>query len=150
MKLLISIIALMASITSCFSEDPFIDTHHQVILSDKNVIADPKNEITVWHPTKKETDKALTRIHEYLLSKRKSNSEIDSIIKHRKEYGVQFVGIIRNKKKYIFCNFFRFDEDFSNWRNSMVFVFDGGFWFWNIEYNIGDDTCDSLSINGVA
>lgn len=150
MKMFISILAFISSMASCSSGNSFIDAHHQVILSDINGIYDPAKEISVWHPTTKDTNKALTRIHEYLISKRNTNSDIDSILKHWKEYGVQFAGISRNHKKYIFCNFFCFNEDCSNWRTSMVFVFDGGFWFWNIEYNTDDDTCESLSINGVA
>ena len=77
---------------------------------------------------------------------------INKILKNLKNYNVQFIGYIKNGKRYIHCSFFpSLDiDDNKNWKKETVFVLDGGFWYWSIDYCVDDKKCYSFGSNGYA
>jgi len=107
-----------------------------------------------WNPSVDEAQKALTAIQAFLETRNSTNdwdrSDIENILKHTKEYRVQFVGIIRDGKKLIWCNFFPKEDGFDYWKRQEVRVMDGGFWFWRIEYDPSTGKCLNFAINGYA
>jgi len=107
-----------------------------------------------WTPSVNEAQTALTAIQSFLETRNSTNDwdrgEIEKILKHAKEYRVQFVGIMRDGKKRIWCNFFPKQDRFDYWKRQEVRVMDGGFWFWRIEYDSSTGKCLNFAINGIA
>jgi hypothetical protein len=113
-----------------------------------------------WTPSSAEADAAFRCAQHFLaqpaVKEKYELSQIALIREHTREYRVQFVGQHRNGKKIILCNFFpaQFPEQkqdpFSYWRQQLVEVMDGGFWFWRIEYDPQSDSCSAFSSNGYA
>lgn len=111
-----------------------------------------------WTPSQAEADAAFRCAQQFLtgptVKEKYQPSQLDLIRQHAREYRVQFVGQYRNGKKIIFCNFFpaQFPEEkqdpFSYWRQQLVGVMDGGFWFWRIDYDPQSDGCSEFSSNG--
>jgi hypothetical protein len=84
-----------------------------------------------------------------------TKGEIKEILKHAKQYRVQFVGIERDGKKYIWCNFFpaprKGEEDYHpDWKRREVQVLDGGFDYWRIKYDPKTGKCHDFYSNGYA
>lgn len=108
---------------------------------------------STWTPTTEQIDKALNSIYKYIDNPQNINDwqkeEIKKIKKNISEYKVQFIGIGTGKKKRIWCNFFR-GKHFKYWKQRVVVVKDGGFWFWQIEYNLNNDKCINFRSNGYA
>lgn len=77
-------------------------------------------------------------------------NEIRNILKNIDNYNVQILGFVRDNKKIIYLNFFPSTDNFSYWREHFVFVFDGGYYFWQIEYDIEEKKCISFNSNGYA
>ena len=108
-----------------------------------------------WKPSVDDTQKALATIQVFLentnLSNNRTKNEIKKIQEHAKEYRVQFVGIVRDGKRLVLCNFFRADDvDEPDWRHNEVRVMDGGFWYWRIEYDPSVEKCLNFSSNDYA
>ena len=112
-----------------------------------------------WKPSFEETQKALAAIQEFLDRPSSTNewtkSEIKRIQEHAKEYRVQFLGVVRGGRKVIWCNFFpasRKDEKdyFQDWKQREISVDDGGFWFWQIEYDPRTGKSSRFTSNGYA
>ena len=108
-----------------------------------------------WKPSAEETQKALAAIQTFLESPSTTNEwtkrEIKKILEHTKEYRVQFVGVVRDGKRLIWCNFFRAADALgANWKREEVRVEDGGFWFWQIEYDPTAGKCLNFGSNGYA
>jgi len=80
--------------------------------------------------------------------------QIAEILKHRKQYRVQFLGLYRDGRKVIHCNFFpiRFPEekqdDAAYWKREIVEVMDGGFWYWRIDYDPQTGRSSNFLVNG--
>jgi hypothetical protein len=108
-----------------------------------------------WKPSAEEAQKALAAIQKFLEKPSSTNDwtkrEIEKIQEHAKEYRVQFVGIVRDGKRLIWCNFFPAAGAFgADWKREEVRVMDGGFWFWQIEYDPNTGKCLNFSSNGYA
>jgi hypothetical protein len=112
-----------------------------------------------WTPSAEETQKALVAIQVYLekpgFEDEYMKGEIKEILKHAKEYRVQFVGVERDGKKYIWCNFFPVppkgkEDHHPDWKRRKVFVLDGGCDYWRIECDPRTGKCDNFSSNGYA
>ena len=155
-KILSVLIILFVFPTYCLSE-PSIPIKNQVVL-DKGSDYLPYKKI--WKPSVDDTQKALTAIYNFLKSPEKeaiwrsgnyefSEREIKNIYDNISKYNVQFVGIISKGKKRIYCNFFPNEID-DYWKKDLVFVFDGGFWFWQIEYDLETGKCLNFQSNGYA
>jgi hypothetical protein len=113
------------------------------------------HEIT-WIPDENQTDEALKEIFNFLHSppqeyKKYSETEIGKIRDNLPNYKVQFIGITVDGQKRIHCNFFpASDDELFDWKNSYIFVIDGGFSFWRIEYDLNTKKCLNFESNGYA
>jgi hypothetical protein len=139
---------------SVFAAETLIPDKNQVILTIGSKYLSHKVE---WVPTKEETTKALNAIFKFLQNpeehKNYSKVEINKINLIRERflnYRVQFVGIAVDGKRRIHCNFFPNKESFSYWKESYVFVFDGGYSFWRIDFDINSGKCLKFESNGDA
>jgi hypothetical protein len=98
-----------------------------------------------WTPLPEDTQKALVAVQAFLANPGSTNNwekrEIWRILQHTKEYRVQFVGVVRDGKRFIWCNFFPSRGNYENWKKDKVDVMDGGFWYWQIDYDPSTDTC---------
>lgn len=113
-----------------------------------------------WTPSAAETQKALVAIQFFLerpaSGNRRSIGEIKQILGNAKNYRVQFVGVVREQRKLIWCNFFPVpllgekDDEFENWKSAVVEVMDGGYWFWQIAYDPITGKCRDFWANGYA
>lgn len=112
-----------------------------------------------WKPSLEETQKALAAIQVFLDKPSSTNdwtkSEIKKIREHTKKYRVQFMGVVREGRRVIWCNFFpapRKDEKdhFQEWKQQEIMVDDGGFWFWQIDYDPSTGKCSKFTSNGYA
>jgi hypothetical protein len=80
-----------------------------------------------------------------------ASNEIGLVEKNLTHYIVQFVGLVQNGKKRIYFNYFdpiaiaTFKTDPSS---QFIDVNDGGYHFWQIEYDLDSKTCSNLQING--
>ena len=111
-----------------------------------------------WTPSPAEADAAYRCAQRFVAHPRvKEKYDLRQIViigQHAREYRVQFVGQYRKGKKVVLCNFFpiRFPEEkqdgFDYWRQQLVEVSDGGFWFWRIDYDPQSQSCDEFSSNG--
>ncbi|MFH1442272.1 MAG: hypothetical protein ABIH18_09590 [Candidatus Omnitrophota bacterium] len=127
----------------------------QVILG-KGASSD--TEEVKWLPSKEETEKALKAIEDFLKDQEKhkdcsdfSKEEIKKIIDDFPQYNVQFLGVLVNGQKIIHCNFFMAEGDiFSNWADEYISVFDGGYSFWRIDYDVTTGKCLNFESNGYA
>ncbi len=112
-----------------------------------------------WTPSVDEARKALSAIQSFLETTISTNdrnkSEIKKILDHSKEYRVQFIGVIHDEKRLILCNFFparrnKEKDGFEYWKRQEVSVDDGGFWYWQIEYDTSTGKCVNFASNGEA
>ena len=98
-----------------------------------------------WTPTKAQALKAEERIKEHL--KNKPLSYVPDLWRKLPKYKRQYVGIIVNGHKRIFCNFYRSDEPLSD---KPFFEFDGPYVCFWIEYDIEDQKCYNFEYSGYA
>jgi hypothetical protein len=112
-----------------------------------------------WTPSAEETQKALIAIQSFLerptSGDQRSRDEIKHIIENTKRYRVQFVGLIRQKRIVVWCNFFPTPrtgekDEFENWKHAVIDVNDGWYWFWQIDYDMASGKCMHFWVNGVA
>ena len=134
------------------------------IISDDNQIILKNTENKTWVPNKEETQKALTKIYSFLSNPDKYlpatevwttdteylKKEIQKINKNIYLFRVQFVGITKNGKRIIYCNFFPNDESNNYWKKELVRVDDGGFWFWQVEFSPDENKIVWFQSNGYA
>ncbi|MBN1997142.1 hypothetical protein JW935_06290 [candidate division KSB1 bacterium] len=119
-----------------------------------------KNQVILkseWAPNCKHTENALIQITGFLNNIKKNTDDeyllesAKNILREIDQYRVQFDGIIRNGQKIIFCNFFYKDDDWDiDWQETLVEVLDGGYWYWQIEYDVETGKCINFTVNGVA
>jgi len=133
----------------CAGENP-IPAEHQAIL---------KGE---WTPTKEQTDKALAAAIALVRQTAAQPAGTSPAEKYHVEgakkigegmttYAVQFTGQIRKGRKVISCSFFPTAEFkyFTNWKELSVVVEDGGYGFWQVDYDPETGKCGELQINGM-
>jgi hypothetical protein len=111
-----------------------------------------------WTPTLEETQKALIAIQLFLERPTSGNQwskdERKNILNNSKKYRVQFVGLLREKRRVLWCNFFPArrgveKDEFDYWKHTKVEVDDGGYWFWQIDYDPASGECRRLMVNGI-
>jgi hypothetical protein len=110
---------------------------------------------STWIPTKDQVQNALAKVYEFLDNpsgvSNWQKKEIAEIKKNLSSYKVQFVGIEIEGEKRIWCNFFSGKGfSFDDWKDNVVIVKDGGFWFWQIEYVEKIGECINFISNGYA
>ena len=98
-----------------------------------------------WTPTKEQVMKAEEKIEEYLKNNPVSNAH--DLWRKLPDYKRQYVGVIVDGHKRIFCNFYCWNKRLSD---KPVFVFDGGACFFRIEYDVDNQKCYNFETNGDA
>jgi hypothetical protein len=131
-----------------------------VVLAGIDTSIPPENQIILkgdWTPTPEQTAKALTAIQTFLEHPKGlsagQQAEIKKILANSSRYRVQFKGVLEKNRKIIRFNFFRAGggrDEFPYWKKQQVIVDDGGFWFWQIDYDVQQGECLSFSSNGYA
>ena len=110
-----------------------------------------------WEPSVDDVTRAEKRIRQFLVAAQddpdlhfylKANAPI--ILEKLEEYRRQYVGIIVDGEKRIWCNFFLHVHEFPDWKRDPVFVLDGGNAFWDIEYVLDKDECINFKVHGEA
>jgi hypothetical protein len=99
-----------------------------------------------WTPTKDDVLAAENQIEAYL--KKDSKFHTSNLWRKLPEYKRQYVGIVVNGHKRIFCNFFCWSH--RSLDDKPVFVFDGGECFFRIQYDLDDKQCYDFNANGYA
>jgi hypothetical protein len=111
-----------------------------------------------WSPAPEDVPKCLLAIQTFLEHPGElddySKGDVKSILSRTKDYRVQFVGVIKDGKKVIWCNFFPAPHDgldiFPDWKEQTAKIHDGGAWFWHIYYDPSTEKCSGFKANGVA
>jgi len=146
-KIILVVLFSLIFFASSFA-DAEISKGNQVILSSYY------DNSEIWMPTEQETDEALSVIAKHLEVYDKDASLPPGHLKKiRKDFGtykVQFVGLKGEVNKRILCNFFPADGEYPEWKTSFIRVFDGGFRYWQVEYDVDTKQCHKLMINGDA
>ena len=141
MKLIfLAAIFLSLQISTFAGIDTGIPATNQIILS-----------VGAWKPSTEQTQKALVSVQAFL--NQSKHHDIPKILANTKNYRVQFVGVLRNGKKVIWCNFFPApdkDDEFHYWKRDKVEVMDGGFSFWQIDFDPTKNSCSEFKVNGYA
>ncbi len=151
MKNLLFIVLTLFILNSCAIDsgpDP------KLISKDKYVILGSGD----WTPSKSDSKRALIAVEQYLkkpdLNKTLYSDDdellenIGKIKKNITKYYVQIIGIRKNGKKIIHCNFFF--SVFPEWKYDEVVIKDGGFGVWRIYYDPKTNKCSDMSVNGEA
>ena len=99
----------------------------------------------LWIPTKEQILESEERIEQYL--KQNPDNYSPDLWRKLSKYKRQYVGIVVDGHKRIFCNFYCSNKVLSP---NPYFVRDGGDCYFQIEYDLKDKDCYNLSINGDA
>jgi hypothetical protein len=111
-----------------------------------------------WIPTQAEADAAYKCVQAFLQHPVGEEpyfiSQIAEILKERKGYRAQFIGIYRKGRKIVYCNFFparsleEKTEPYPYLKRQLVEVMDGGAWFWHVDYDPVRNRCSNFIPNG--
>jgi hypothetical protein len=144
------------------SENTLIETpeYTGVIISEKGAsefhyMFDEDTEF--WQPSIDDISKAEACIRRFLDSA-PDNPDLDAyrkanapfILEHLQEYRRQYVGIVVDGEKRIWCNAFWPRDSYPDWQRLPVYVLDGGRDFWVIEYVLDRDECTDFYVHGEA
>ena len=77
-------------------------------------------------------------------------TKVEFILENLDQYRRQYVGIVVDGEKRIWCNAFLAEGHFPDWQSRPVYVLDGGRYFWQIEYRLLKDDCVNFYIHGEA
>jgi len=108
-----------------------------------------------WEPSIDDISRAETCIRQFLVSAQhdpklaayqKENAAF--ILKNLGEYRRQYVGIVVDGEKRIWCNSFSSDDSYPEWQQHPVYVLDGGRSYWQIEYIPLEDECVNFHVHG--
>ncbi len=108
-----------------------------------------------WEPSIDHISRTEECIRQHLVSVQQDpdsyqNEHAAYILENLGEYRRQYVGVVVDGEKRIWCNAFFFDNSFPDWEHDPVYVLDGGNHFWQIEYDLLMDDCINFSVHGEA
>ncbi len=108
-----------------------------------------------WEPSINDVSRAEKCIRQHLVSVQQDPNDYQKehaafILENLGEYRRQYVGIVVDGEKRIWCNAFFFDDSFPDWERDPVYVLDGGNQFWQIEYDLLKDKCVNFYVHGEA
>jgi hypothetical protein len=84
-------------------------------------------------------------------SRERLKFDIGQILENYQKYYRQYVGLTINGKKYIYLNSIpRESKMSSEYKKRVIYVLDGGFWFWKVLYSVEDKKFQRIEINGRA
>lgn len=106
---------------------------------------------TFWEPSSDDIAEAENCIRQFLVSAQDGYQQesVAFILENLGQYRRQYVGIVVDGEKRIWCNLF-FSDSFPNWQRVPVDVDDGGRHFWQIEYILSKDECINFYLHGEA
>ncbi len=152
-KLILLLLIIMVSNISCSNKSHITKEN---IINENWAILDSE-----WQPNEEQVKIAMEEIKKFLRNIENNSDNgyfivsAEKILNEFPQYRVQFQGNIKNGKKVIYCNFFHIQESGneyydSRWQENLIEVFDGGYWYWQIEYDIETGKCINFSVNGEA
>jgi len=108
-----------------------------------------------WEPSINDISKAEKCIRQVLVSVQRDPNAYQKedaavILETPGEYRRQYVGIVVDGEKRIWCNSFFFDDSFPDWERDPVYVIDGGNHYWQIEYVLPRDEWFKFHVHGEA
>jgi hypothetical protein len=110
-----------------------------------------------WEPSIDDISRAEDSIRQFLVSVQNDprfdtyqQENLAFILNNLEKYRRQYVGIVVDGEKRIWCNSFFSDSAFPDWEHVPVDVDDGGKHFWQIEYDLLKDECTNFYVHGEA
>jgi hypothetical protein len=108
-----------------------------------------------WEPSIDDISSAEACIRKHLVSLQ-LNPKLDAhqkenvafILSNLADYRRQYVGIVVDGEKRIWCNSFLSDDSFPEWQRVPVDVDGGGRNFWQVEYLALKDRCTNFRVHG--
>lgn len=81
--------------------------------------------------------------------------QLEKIVANLAEFDAQYAGMIIGGRKRILCNFMRRESGSQHFLGNSrmcqwVQVDDGGFWYWQIQFDVATETCLAFQSNGYA
>ena len=152
----IVIFIILFSTTKCLSQSDF------AILTNKNAMEFlPKNStISTLSETELKivmelTESSISKYNQEVSESFTKNGEGKYVKSHKikklKNYRVQYIPYINESgEKEVWINGFCSDFGAENWKNEVVFVFDGGNCYFEIRLNLKEKSCIEIGINGYA
>ncbi len=112
-----------------------------------------------WTPTPREADAAYKCVQVFFRGSAQRDrlfaTQALEILRHRREYRVQFYGMHRNGRKIIYCNFFPTKspgceaDPYRDVTTELLEVSDGGSSYWHIDYDPSSKRCSNFIPNGL-
>jgi hypothetical protein len=110
-----------------------------------------------WEPSIDDIVRAEECIRRFLVSAQ-DDAQLDPyhresaafILSNLKDYRRQYLGITVGGEKRIWCNSFLSDAAYPDWEHTLVYVLDGGKYYWQIEYDLLRDECTNFHVHGEA
>jgi hypothetical protein len=138
-------------------ENTLVDTpeYTGVIVSEEGALAFrylfDQASTAFWEPSSDDIAEAENCIRQFLISAQDAYQQesVAFILENLERYRRQYVGIVVDGEKRIWCNLFLSDS-FPNWQWVPVDVDDGGKHFWQIEYLLLEDECTNFYLHGEA
>jgi hypothetical protein len=116
-----------------------------------------KASTSFWEPSTDDVSRAEECIRQFLVSTQDDpklhtyqKEKTAFILENLEKYRRQYVGIVVDGEKRIWCNAFFTDYPIPNWEHVPVEAIDGGEYFWQIEYILLKDECINFYIQGEA
>jgi hypothetical protein len=108
-----------------------------------------------WEPSIDDVSSAEECIGRFLVSAQQ-DPKLDTyqkesaafILENLEKYRRQYVGVVVDGEKRIWCNLFFSDDSFPEWKRIPVDVDGGGNRFWQIDYIVPEDECIRFSVHG--
>ncbi|MCW1146805.1 hypothetical protein [Flavobacterium lacisediminis] len=147
-------------LSSCFIYAQNVAEHFKTRQFEVAIFPESSNEIMQQNrftPTKEEIIKAENALKfklKFLNNPLINQSRSPIIHKNLKKYKRQYFGYINNKgEKILYINSLwskSIKEHHWHWLNEIIWISDGGSYYWNIEYNLETKELENLKVNGYA
>ena len=117
--------------------------------------ATPQKVETFWNPTQSDIDSLEKNLKKVLTLKADQCCLMGNSVSFIEKYGLQYIGVMIKKKKYIYINAFYISSDesietrYNYWKTSPVYACDGGKGFWGVLYDIENSTFEQLAFNRI-
>jgi hypothetical protein len=115
----------------------------------------PKNISEYWTPTEADIASLEKQFMKVKKIKATACCLINGTIQTLDNFTFQYIGVTIKKKKYIYLNAFRLDNDddfktfFKNWKTDPIVMCDGGDYYWGVLFDLDKLKFRDLAINGV-
>jgi len=113
-------------------------------------VKDNRNPDSYWTPTEADVLALEAKLPAYLKTKISADHYAYGLWDKLTNYRRQYVGYVIDGERFIYVNYFcdSFNDD--AWKTQLMMVMDGGECFFQVQYQLADQTFVSLSINGFA